>query len=85
MGQIRWTFEAVRCLEDIHAYISSDNCAAAGPRHAGRDLFHERRDPLVGEFLISRHDEIIDIRHVGKNFACATLPVHDDSPGIPAS
>lgn len=29
MVQIRWTFEAVRCLEDIHAYISSDNPAAA--------------------------------------------------------
>jgi toxin ParE1/3/4 len=29
VGQIRWTFEAVRCLEDIHAYISSDNPAAA--------------------------------------------------------
>jgi toxin ParE1/3/4 len=27
--QIRWTFEAVRCLECIHAYISSDNPTAA--------------------------------------------------------
>ena len=24
MVQVRWTFEAVRCLEGIHAYISSD-------------------------------------------------------------
>jgi len=27
--QIRWTFEAMRCLEGIHAHISSDNPAAA--------------------------------------------------------
>jgi plasmid stabilization system protein ParE len=27
--QVRWTFEAVRCLEGIHAYISSDNPGAA--------------------------------------------------------
>jgi toxin ParE1/3/4 len=29
VAEIRWTFEAMRCLEAIHAYIASDNPRAA--------------------------------------------------------
>ncbi len=29
MAEIRWTFEALRCLEGIHEYIAADNPRAA--------------------------------------------------------
>ena len=29
MAEIRWTYEAMRCLEDIHGYIAADNPRAA--------------------------------------------------------
>lgn len=29
MAEIRWTFEAMRCLEGIHGYIAADNPRAA--------------------------------------------------------
>lgn len=29
MAEVRWTFEAIRCLEEIHRYIAADNPRAA--------------------------------------------------------
>lgn len=29
MAEVRWTFEAIRCLEEIHQYIAADNPRAA--------------------------------------------------------
>jgi toxin ParE1/3/4 len=29
VAEVRWTFEAMRCLEEIHGYIAADNPRAA--------------------------------------------------------
>ena len=58
MVQVRWTFEAVRCLEGIHAYISSDNPAAAS--NVVRGIYAKvqllREHPRLGQ----RYEPIAD-------------------------
>ena len=58
MVQVRWTFEAVRCLEGIHAYISSDNPAAAS--NVVRGIYAKvqllREHPRLGQ----RYEPITD-------------------------